>query len=353
MTDALRDGPRVLLVRLSSLGDVAATLPAAHAVRAAWPRAHLAWAVDPSSEALLRGNTALDEVLVFPRRAGWGAPRALSRFLSVLRSGRFEIAIDLHGNLRSGLVARLSGARRRVGYGAGLGREGNRFLLTETALPPPGALHRSDRMFAVLGALGIPRYDGPLWLPDDPAAAGEVETFLAARLPAGVPWVLLNPGASRKGDYKRWSPDRYVELAGRLRADGVAVVVHCGPDEGGLADRLSRALAALGDPAVVIPRGWRLDHLLALLRRTALLVSADTAPVVIADALGTPCVALYGPKDPAVYGPRRARVETLYARVPCSPCRNLRCAHRECLELIDLPSVYAAVDRLLRAPSRG
>ncbi len=337
---------RIALVRLSALGDVAATIHAAHAIRSARTDARVTWIVDPGGAELLRGNPAIEEVRVCPRRGGLGA---WQRFLLDLRVRPFDVALDLHGNLRSGLVTWATGARRRLGFAPPLSREGNLFFLTECAAPPPGSPHRRARVDAVLAKLGIPPHAGPVWLPDEPEPRAQVDAFLREAQPGR--WILFHPGASRWGDYKRWPGERYVDLGRRLSSAGIGVVVHGGPGEEALAANIAGRIrvreGAGAAPVTVKPPSWGIHHLLALLRRCVAIVCADTAPLQLADALGVPALGIFGPKDPAVYGPTGPRSATLYARVPCSPCRHRLCDHRECLETIGVEAAERALQPLL------
>src|SRR5262245_14087948 len=134
------------MIRLSAVGDVVRTLPALTCLRRAFPSAHIAWAVEEPSREILEDQPDLDETLVFPRRklsrvvlhpseAG-AAKAALSEFMGSLKDAKFDLAIDFQATMKSAMMARLSGAPRRVGFARGHGREMSHLLYTEPVSLP-------------------------------------------------------------------------------------------------------------------------------------------------------------------------------------------------------------------------
>ncbi len=298
----------VAIVKLSSLGDVVHALPVAAALRACFPRAHLTWVVEQREAALLRDNPALDEVAVADTRgwrrrhgmrAGADAVRAFRGLVRQLRDRGFTAALDLQGNLKSGLLTAATGAPVRIGFAAGHCREPLNTLFTNRRVaPPPSARHIVEQQLALLRPLGVMEAQATFWLPRDEVAEASVDRFLRGRgLGAGVSIVTLNPGAGR--EVKRWPPARFAELARRLRDEaGATVCVLWGPAE------LDQARAIVnGAPGALLAPPTDLPALLALLRRTGVMVAADTGPLHAAAALGVGCVGLFGPTDPARNGP--------------------------------------------------
>ncbi len=353
--------PRFLLVRLSALGDVVHALPALVALRRAEPHARIDWAVEDRFRDLVAPRAEVDRAVVLPRRAlsrARGHPGArlalLRAFLARLRERTYDVAIDLQGNLKSGVVVRAARARRRVGFTRPTAREGNALLTDERFDPPAGAPHRVERALGLVAAA----LDRPLpWadpgLPVRPGAARRAEAAFAAAGLAGKRVVLLLPGTSAFGRFKRWPPDRFSDLARRLVAGGRAVGVLAPPGEGPLARHVARG----AEGAVPVLPAPDLATLGELLRRGALVVGADTGPLHLAALAGVPTLALFGPKDAAVYAPygRRADgtagvLETLSrSDVACRPCRLRACAAPVCMTGLE-PAAVAAVARSLLAP---
>jgi lipopolysaccharide heptosyltransferase I len=288
---------RVLIVKLSSLGDVVHALPLAEALRAGLgPDAHIGWAARSKFADLLRGNPHVSRAYEL---AGTGAGDLLA-FGRTLRAENFDVALDAQGLLVSGLVARLSGARTRIGYD--WGREGNRLLMTHPVVPARPRIHVVERTLGFCDALGLPRL-----APRPQAYLAADETGRAAELLAGIetgsagPLVGCIVGASTPE--KAWPAERWAEMARLLAADGARVVLLGAKGEAEAAAAVEKqaggAVAAnlVGDTA-------RPRELAAVLARCDVVVGGDSGPTHLAVALGVPVVGLYGVTDPARTGPR-------------------------------------------------
>lgn len=306
---------RILLIRLSAVGDVINTLPALTLLRKAMPEAHLAFLVEDRARELLIGHPLLDAVYVFPRRQwrdllrssdprDWRSLCAqASGYARELREAHFDVTLDFQGNLKGALHARLSGAPRRIGFARGHGRELSHWFATEHVVPPADRPHRVDKFVSLLGPLGIDGAEGEreFVLPPAPGARERIDASLATAGLGSRPIVIVHPGTSARGSGKRWPPDRFGAVAARI-ADAADTLVTFGPGEQGLAEEV---VSASGRPDAVrlAPAGLSLLELAELVRVAAVFVSADTGPMHLAAACGTHCVALFGPKDPAVYRP--------------------------------------------------
>jgi lipopolysaccharide heptosyltransferase I len=302
---------RIALVKLSSLGDVVHALPVAATLKAARPDARVAWIVERREAAVLRDHPALDELIVVDTRR-WrkartpgslaAAGRELLAVRRRLRAGRFDVAIDLQGLLKSGVLTAATGALLRIGFGPPWRREPASRVFTNREIAPPVARHVVEQYLALLAPLGIitPRLE--FHLPTVAAAETRVDDWLtAAGLKARQRLVVLNPGAGRAD--KRWPVARFAELAARLGHDaGAHVVVAWGPGEESAARTIVEGAGGAGPRPLLAPP-TDLHELIALLRRASVMVAADTGPLHIAAALGTPCVGLYGPTAAARNGP--------------------------------------------------
>jgi len=336
---------RVLLVRLSSIGDVVHTLPALAALARAGHEA--GWLVEPASRVLLEGHPLLAQVAPVPAARAFrlGVARETVR---ALRARRYDVALDFQGLWKSAAWARLSGARRVVGFAGAWRREGPSALLVGERVDLPGeAVHVIDKNLALLRPLGIDALGlREFPLPEAPASAERVDRALA-ELGIG-PFAILNPGGGWPS--KRWPAESFGAVARGLRERGLSAVVTWGPGEEALADRVVAAAAG----AAVRSFATSLLDYLALARRARLVVAADTGTLHLACAVGTPVVALFGPTDPARNGPFSLRDEVVRRVPPCAPCHRRVCPrHEGIMATIPGGEVLGAIDRrLAAAPSR-
>lgn len=301
---------RFLLIRLSAVGDVVNTLPTLTLLRRARPQATIGFAVEDRAQDLLLGHPLVDHVHVFPRRhwrelrgspATWGRlAQEVSAHVREVRGVGYQVAIDVQGNVKGGVHSYLSGAATRIGFARGHEKELNHWLSTETVVPPADRPHRVDKFASLLEPLGITDSGRDWVFPSTVDADPLVDAFLRGIGVEPGQMLLIHPGTSGKGAAKRWPVERYAELARRVCEDlARPVVVTWGPGE----EELAREIAGVHERAFVGPRTGSLLELLSLVRSARVFLSADTGPMHLAAASGVSCVALFGPKDPAVYAP--------------------------------------------------
>lgn len=331
-------GGRVLIVRLSALGDVLFALETVAALHAERPDVKIDFLVEDRFQQLLQGHPQIERVLVYPRKHRLRIPGSLL----ALRRTRYDVALDVHGIQKSAIHMLFARARHKVGPSAPASREGATFAYNLTVPMPTPPPHRAVVGHMLLAAIGL---SGQATAPSIATVAPPDE--LLADLPG--PIVLLHPGTSQFAAFKRWPPERFAELARRLRERGLAVLVGYGPGE--------RELAA---PALELAPGSRavdgaelgLLGLAGVMQHCQIVVAADTGPLHLAAAVGARCVAIFGPKDQNRYGPRGhgdIAHEIVYHDVPCRPCKRRTCASPQCVLGIDVDTVEQAVLRQLES----
>ncbi len=336
----------ILVVRLSAIGDVVNCLPALRLLKREHPEAAITWAAEQPSASLLEGDPDIDEVFVVKRKE-WtrGVLKSanlasLGSAFSALRKKKFDIAIDFQGNLRSGVVTFGSGARVRVGFTAGRVKEHSHVFYTKHVFLPKTVMHRVRKNLLLLGALGIEPEVLPAELQVHAGDGRVTERFLKEKQIEDLQVITVHPGVSKFGAFKQWAPERFAQVAGKLAgAKGRAVVITWGPGERALAEEvveLTEGAALLGPE----PHGLR--ELAYLLKQSVLFVGCDTGPLHIAAAVGTPVVAIFGPKDPGIYGPAGEGHVVVRKQVECSPCERRACPDRRCMRLITADEVYNA-----------
>ncbi len=342
---------RFLIVRLGAVGDVIHALPLAAALRKGFPDAHIGWAVEPGASPLLRDNPAIDALCVVDTRA-WrrGSPgariTALRGDLRKLREVRADVAIDAQGLIKSGFLARVSGAQVRIGFEHRSCREGmNVLFMTDWADPPPGPHHVVEKNLSLLGPLGAALPAGgevAFPLPDLSEEVEGAESFLRREgLAAGRPLLMMHPGAG--WETKRWDEGRYGALGDAwVGMTGGGVLLSWGPGEEELARRVAGEMKS--PVKVAPPTGIR--ELAALIGRCDIFAGGDSGPLHLAAALGVSCLAVMGPTDPVRNGPWGRGHAVLHHRLACSGCYGRTCPDIECLERIGAEEAVRALDQL-------
>jgi heptosyltransferase I len=345
---------RLLIVRLSAMGDVIHTLPAAQALREAFPQATIGWLIEERWAELLcapgsprRGPRSPERPLVdwvhTVSLTGWRKSlfsiqtlRQIATVWNDVRSTHYDVAVDLQGAIRSAVLARWSGAG--IVWGAAESRESPASLCYTRRAVTRGA-HVIEQYLSITEAIAAkknltrPRVQ----LPHDSAAEQRIEHRLAQ---SGVrDFAILNPGAGWGA--KRWPPERYGCVAKSLAASGVRAIINYGPGEEDLA---RAAEAASGGTATSLKSS--LTELIALTRRARLFIGGDTGPMHLAAALQVPVVAIFGPTDPARNGPYGT--SSIVLRNPASPTTHARRSEPdEGLLEISTDAVIAASHALL------
>jgi lipopolysaccharide heptosyltransferase I len=339
---------RLLVVRMSALGDIVHALPVLAAIHDANVDIEVDWLADRKYAAILEFVDGLAQIVI-------GRP-GLSNAVAAMRRREYDVAIDLQGLLKSAAMARLSGAKRVVGFDREGLREPAAGWFYSDSVSVPAAAHIIAKNLAVLAALDVPRPAMPRFpFVVPPSAAAEAITESAhGRGFAGV--ALVNPGAAWPN--KRWPPERYGAVARHISEQHrLLPVVLWGGGEGPLADSV---VAASSDAAVRAPE-TTIGDLLALSSRAALMVSGDTGPLHIAAALGTSIVGLYGPTWPERNGPWRADDVVVSRAAGCECHHKRRCRRdagraggesRMCLNEIGVADVIDAVDRRMMLRTR-
>ncbi len=298
----------MLIVKLSSLGDILHALPLARGTKAAQPDCFLGWAVDVRFASLLEHNPYIDVVHRIPVRQ-WnrgfptlGKVRQMRAVRRELRAQRYDIAIDAHGMIKSGFVLRLSGAPRRVAWARrpGRSRDWPLWLFANERVPVDSRGHAVETAYRLVEeVLGAPRELCRLYLPlADEERAWAREWYSQAGVSPHERLVGVCPGAAWNS--KRWPAERYGAVAAELaRRLGTRTVVCWGPGEEELRDR---ALCAAGEGALAIPR-TTMREMAALMEPLRMFLAGDTGSLHIACALGVPVVGVFGPTDPQTQGP--------------------------------------------------
>jgi heptosyltransferase I len=332
--------PRILIVKLSSFGDVLHALPTLESLRDLYPQARLTWLVEEAFAPLLQGHPALDEVWVAPRlrpaQLFSGAHRALLGGLRRrLRSQTFDLVIDLQGLLKSALWVALARSPRKVGYDRT--REWSYRVLTERVPPYDREAHAVARYFNLAHHLGAPAAPPRFRLGLTPT------TDLGHLVSPDRPLAVLHPGA--RWPTKLWPAPSWARLGDWLCRDrGFQVAVTGSPADRDLAAQIT---GQMREKALNLAGRTSLAELAGLLTKARLAVTADTGPMHLAAALGTPVVAVFGPTAPWRTGPFGEGHQMVRLAIPCSPCFKRQCPEPRCLTELPPEMAQAACEKIL------
>ena len=313
----------ILVVRLGAMGDIVHALPAVASLKQSFPRSRLTWVVEPRWAALLEGNAFVDRVLVFDRRASGG----LRRLWRELRALRFDFAVDFQGLIKSALVACAARTDRIYGFDHSIAREPLAALFYSHKVTAR-AVHRVDRNLELAAGAGASTR-----LRVFPLPPGRSEGSLPAES-----FILASPLSGWTG--KQWPLEYYVDLAARLRATGIPLVLNGPP---AAHDTLAAVTGALVHISSV-------EGLIDATRRATAVVGVDSGPLHVAAALSKPGVAIFGPTDPAQTGPYGTSFSVL--RSPAAVTSYKRRAQIDpCMRAITPDAVFEALQvRLASRP---
>jgi lipopolysaccharide heptosyltransferase I len=344
---------RILIVRLSALGDIVHAVPVLGALRRAWPSIKVDWLVEEAYAPILALAEGLYRRVIVraassyeqPGAVSFGGPLGYPRAVTHLRAQGYEAVLDLQGLIKSAAWARASGAARVIGFDRAHLREPYAAsLYTETVTPDEGR-HVIRKNLSILDALRVRHEAVELRL--HPMESPETADAILGAGGHGR-YVVLNPGAAWPN--KRWPAANFGGLAAALRDRlDLPSFVTWGPAERELAEAVARSSAG----AARLAPPTQVADLAVLMRDAALVVSGDTGPLHIAAAMGAPIVGLYGPTFPERNGPWHPDDEVV-SRAPGCVCHHKRQCLRgaPCIDEISVDEVLAAAERRLDRQAR-
>ncbi|OPY72029.1 MAG: Lipopolysaccharide heptosyltransferase 1 [Syntrophorhabdus sp. PtaU1.Bin002] len=340
----------ILVIRLSSLGDVLMTLPAVRAIRDAYPlpSTRLTWLVEGSVGELLSHQGFIDEVIQFPRGAIQRSLRAgnlpevireLGPFVGKLRETEYDLVLDFHGIIKSAIFSNLVKGKRKVGFGRAYAKEKSHLFYTEHVGGGVKRFHKVERNMLFPRYLGI---NGPVpevRLDVTSEAEAYIDRFFAGTR-INTPIFAVNPFSSKGSRFKRWDIGRYGELIRQITGEGIArALVLWGPGE----EEEARYLKEIGGDGAFLACPTSVPQLLALLKRVDMYIGGDTGMMHLAVFGGTPVLAIFGPTDHKINGPYGPAHRLVRRDLSCSPCKNKKCRDRYCLTEITVGEVFEAV----------
>ena len=335
---------RVCIIKPSALGDVVNAFAALAVLRKLWPAAQFTWVINQSLRGLVEGHPLIDDVVIFDRKRASFKPKGISSFFAFLRElrrGNFDLAVDLQGLLRSGLMTAATSAPVRVGLADA--REGATLFYTHRVRPADSEVHAVDRLLAVARSFGgdvaNPQFEVAITDADRAWAAGELSKLTG-------PVLALNLGA--RWETKRWPPESFAEVARRaVEARGVGLLAIGAPEDRPFVDDLIARLQPI--PVVNVCGQTTLPQLAALAEASALVLSNDTGPLHLAVGAGARVVGVYTCTSPALNGPYGPRALAVQTDVWCKGSYITKCARLECMSELTPDRVWPLVLKQLDA----
>jgi lipopolysaccharide heptosyltransferase I len=359
---------RILLIKLSGLGDVVHTLPVLVKLRARYPAARIDWLITPENAEIVRCHPALSNVVLFDRRDfskrghRW---RALLGFLDLLRQirrAKYDLVIDLHGQARSAFFALASGAPARIGFDrpakniSGHGwrgaREGSWMAYTHRIPIPTLDVHAIDRYLWLGPLLGLDDNPPELTIHLSSQTTHHVQRILEEHcIPASKALALLVPGTI--WETKHWTIEGFTDVARHFLDEGFAVVL-----AGTKRDQpRCRQIAAAAPGACDLSGKTTPAELAALIERSEICVTNDSGAMHVAASLGKPMISMFGPTNPVRIGPYRRLESVVRLDLPCSPCNYRRLSQcpfdHACMRQLTSATVIERARKILTAKSHA
>lgn len=329
----------VLVVSVNWLGDVIFSTPVYAAIKKAHPHVRITALCVPRVADVLGMCPSVDEVMVYDED---GEDRPLIRKLSLIRrlsQKRFDAVFILRKSFSRTLLTYLAGIPLRSGYAA----KSWRGLFTHVAVPPDlDRVHRSDAYLKVVETVGIAIEDRQCRLSVSEQSMGMARDWLTRNGWKGGRLIALNTGGN--WDLKQWPPAKFAELARKISEQKMGELLFTGgpSDE----SRVQSIIREAGVSAINAAGSTGLTELAAILSQVRVLVTADSGPIHLANALGTPVIGLFGPTRPEVTGPRgTGRSIIIQKDSGCNrtPCYYLECPDNRCMKMIEVADVLEAI----------
>lgn len=347
------DFKNILIIKLSSIGDVVHALPFLEALKNSYPDSRIDWLVEEEASQVISGHPAINRVIISGRKR-WQkeilnpakllkvSSEAIS-FYKNLRFSSYDIVIDLQGLFRSGFLTALSRGKRKIGMSGA--REGASFFPKEPPVAVDYDQHAIDRYLKVAGHLGcntgIRKGEIPVSEQDKKLAAGIFSSFSE-----GKPLIAVNPMAKWKT--KLWQPDKFSELAEKLQKEIDCRIIFTGSmQDRPVIEEIIRQTGIKENKIINLAGRTGLKELAYLYSGCSVLICTDTGPMHIAAAMGCRVVALFGPTSPLRTGPYGNGHIIIRSGIDCSPCFKKECRDIKCMGDITVDAVFDAARSII------
>jgi 3-deoxy-D-manno-octulosonic-acid transferase/heptosyltransferase-1 len=351
----------ILIVKLSSIGDVVHTLPSLEALYHIYPHARITWLVEEEASELIQGHPHLHQIIVSKRKRWIKQLRKpglwlqtvteITRFINELRSVKYDLIIDFQGLLKSGLLVFLCRGNRKVGYDRA--RELSYLFLTERYPPCFVEQHALDKNLNLVKALRSANGEPDFWDRVGSVTSIVIKDEERCKIDALLreheiieEKKLIAVNVMARWETKQWERKKFALLSDQLIEDYNAQIIFTGQKRD--APLITEIISLMNQSAVNASGETTLKELACLFQRSQLVITTDSGPMHIAAAMGAPVVALFGPTAPWRTGPYSKNAKIARVDLQCSPCFKKKCNHVSCMKDIAVKDVLLAVDTLLQ-----
>ncbi len=330
---------KILIVRLGAVGDVIRTIPILDYLHKKIENPEISWIVEDRAANLLINHPLLKNLYIIPRKEYY----KVFGLLKKIRLEKFDILLDFHGILKSGLISFFSGIKKRVGFHKKNSKEFNWIFNNIHAPILPEKITRIEKNFSLLKAI-FDNVEVPQKLETHFFIEKEKKDYVNKffnNLTSFKKFVGVNPFVSRAGRYKEWPLEYYIELLNLLKKyDKICFIVTWGPGE---LEKAKKIVSSVNSENIILAPKTDMKELAVLISKLSLFITGDTGPMHLASVLNIPIVAIFGPSDVEINHPWGEKNIVLYKSVGCNPCRNKSCNILKCLYELKPLEVYEKV----------
>ncbi len=342
---------KILVCRLSAIGDVVRTVPSVATLRKIFPECKIDWLVEDRCAEIIEGLEYIDNLKIVPRKKWkqlsiFSKTKAYFEFVKrEIENEQYQLFIDFHGILKSGLYGYFSKIPLRIGYQKPISKELNTFFTNYKIEKVEKKLSRYDRNFLIPLHFDKNIQQEKANLPIGNENREFASNWIKTNNLTEKNYAFIYPGTSARGKYKRWNAERYGKLCDYLsdRLD-LPCVVGWGPGEEAIIEKLKEN----SNTKILVLPLTTIKQLAAFIEKAKIFIGGDTGPMHISSMVGTPVVTIFGPSDPVINQPANfTPFEIVYANWHCSPCRNKKCKTLDCLKAITPEHVFEKVQNLV------
>ncbi|MGA1839390.1 MAG: glycosyltransferase family 9 protein [bacterium] len=346
---------RILIIKLSSLGDIIHCLPCLNAIKTGFHDVRIDWLVEEQNAGILEGHPHIDNLIILNRKSWMKKPWHIKKicseimaFMKELRSREYDIIIDFQGLFRSGLMVGLSKGNRKVGFNRV--REMAHLFYNEKVCLSTMDQHAVTRYLEIPYYLGVKKHIPQFFLPVSEKDSDYVNKLLEDINNKAIKnnkIIVINPNA--RWPSKIWPWDRYRELIKELCFRNYEVILI---GSAGEKARMDLTFGGLGDRVHNFAGKTTIKSLAALLKKVDCMITNDSGPMHLAVAVGLPVIALFGPSNPLRTGPfgwqkGNQKDRVLSSQLHCAPCYKRKCIDMSCMLEISVAQLLNELEGLL------